>query len=66
MKFHDGRAFAVFGVVFGAGLGFGPIVGGAIVAVSSRQWVFLVHAPLAAPAFGARRHAPLAACGHST
>jgi EmrB/QacA subfamily drug resistance transporter len=42
------RAFAIFGVVFGAGLGFGPIVGGAIVAVSSWQWVFLVHAPLAA------------------
>lgn len=43
-----GRAFAAFGVVFGAGLGFGPIVGGAIVAASSWQWVFLVHAPLAA------------------
>ncbi|SEJ16801.1 MULTISPECIES: MFS transporter [unclassified Variovorax] len=41
------RAFAVWGVVFGMGLGFGPIVGGAIVALSNWQWVFLVHAPLA-------------------
>ncbi|NVM88312.1 EmrB/QacA subfamily drug resistance transporter [Variovorax sp. SG517] len=41
------RAFATWGVVFGMGLGFGPIIGGAIVALSSWQWVFLVHAPLA-------------------
>ena len=30
--------------------GFGPIVGGAIVALASWPWVFLVHAPLAAVA----------------
>jgi EmrB/QacA subfamily drug resistance transporter len=40
------RAFAVWGVVFGIGLGFGPIIGGAIVAVSNWRWVFLVHVPL--------------------
>lgn len=49
-QFRDGRersrAFAVFGIVFGAGLGFGPIIGGAIVAVSSWPWVFLAHVPL--------------------
>ncbi|UVH55880.1 MFS transporter [Variovorax paradoxus] len=44
------RAFAIWGVVFGMGLGFGPIIGGAIVALSSWQWVFLVHVPLAAVA----------------
>ena len=41
------RAFAVWGVVAGIGLGFGPVVGGAIVALASWPWVFLVHAPLA-------------------
>ena len=40
------KAFAVWGIVFGVGLGFGPIIGGMIVALSSWQWVFLVHAPL--------------------
>lgn len=40
------RAFAVWGVVFGIGLGFGPIIGGAIVALSNWRWVFLVHVPL--------------------
>jgi len=51
-QFREGRersrAFAVFGIVFGFGLGFGPIIGGGIVALSSWPWVFLVHAPLAA------------------
>lgn len=46
------RAFAIWGVVFGMGLGFGPIVGGAIAALSNWQWVFLVHVPLAALALG--------------
>ncbi|WP_354447984.1 MFS transporter [Ottowia thiooxydans] len=41
------RAFAVWGVVAGIGLGFGPVIGGAIVALSSWHWVFVVHAPLA-------------------
>ncbi len=42
-----GRAFAIWGVVSGIGLGFGPVIGGAIVAVASWHWVFLVQAPLA-------------------
>jgi len=50
-QFQEGKerskAFAIWGVVFGMGLGFGPIVGGAIVALSSWHWVFLVHVPLA-------------------
>lgn len=49
-QFPAGRerafAFSVWGVVFGVGLGFGPIIGGAIVAVSNWRWVFLVHVPL--------------------
>jgi len=48
--FRDGpgrsRAFGWWGIVFGVGLGFGPIIGGMIVAVSSWQWVFLVHVVL--------------------
>lgn len=42
-----GRAFAIWGIVFGSGLGFGPVIGGAIVALSSWQWIFLIHVPLA-------------------
>lgn len=42
-----GKAFSAWGIVFGIGLGFGPIIGAAIVALSSWQWVFLVHAPIA-------------------
>lgn len=41
------RAFAIWGVVAGIGLGFGPVIGGAIVALASWHWVFAVHAPLA-------------------
>ncbi|WP_404939274.1 MFS transporter [Pseudomonas sp. JDS08PS003] len=41
------RAFAAWGVVFGIGLGFGPIIGGAILSLSSWPWIFLVHGPLA-------------------
>ncbi|MDM0036074.1 MFS transporter [Variovorax sp. J22P271] len=41
------RAFAIWGVVAGVGLGFGPVIGSAIVALASWQWVFLVQAPLA-------------------
>ena len=40
------KAFAVWGIVFGIGLGFGPIIGGAIVSLANWQWVFLVHVPL--------------------
>lgn len=42
-----GRAFGSWGIVFGLGLGFGPIIGAAIVAISSWEWVFLVHVPIA-------------------
>lgn len=42
-----GKAFSAWGIVFGIGLGFGPIIGAGIVAVSSWEWVFLVHAPIA-------------------
>jgi hypothetical protein len=49
-QFREGeeraRAFSTWGVIFGIGLGFGPIIGGAIVAVSSWQWVFLLHVPI--------------------
>lgn len=50
-QFQDGaargRAFAIWGVVAGIGLGFGPLIGGGIAALSAWRWVFLVHAPLA-------------------
>jgi EmrB/QacA subfamily drug resistance transporter len=46
-EFQGGReraiAFGWWGVVFGIGLGFGPIIGGGIVALASWEWVFLVH-----------------------
>lgn len=42
-----GRAFGWWGVVFGLGLGFGPLIGGLIVAWVSWDWVFLVHGLLA-------------------
>lgn len=42
-----GRAFATWGVVSGIGLGFGPLVGSAIIALSGWEWIFLVHLPLA-------------------
>ncbi len=49
-QFREGRerarAFAIWGVISGFGLGFGPIIGGAIVAVAGWPWVFLVHVPL--------------------
>jgi MFS family permease len=38
-----GKAFGRWGIIFGIGLGFGPIIGGAIVSLSSWQWVFCVH-----------------------
>ncbi|MGO4712995.1 MFS transporter [Bradyrhizobium sp. 2TAF24] len=42
-----GRAFGLWGIVFGIGLGFGPIIGGLIVALSGWPWVFLIHAVVA-------------------
>lgn len=46
-QFRDGpergTAFGWWGIVFGFGLGFGPLVGGVIAAAVSWEWVFLVH-----------------------
>ena len=50
-QFREGaersRAFVAWGVISGIGLGFGPIVGGLIVALSNWQWVFLIQVPIA-------------------
>ena len=50
-QFREGqersRAFGVWGIIFGIGLGFGPIIGGVIVYLSSWQWVFWVHVLIA-------------------
>ncbi|AZE87773.1 MFS transporter [Pseudomonas orientalis] len=40
------RAFAIWGVIAGVGLGFGPMVGAMILAVADWRWVFLAHVPL--------------------
>ncbi len=40
------RAFAIWGVIAGVGLGFGPMIGAVILAVADWRWVFLVHVPL--------------------
>jgi EmrB/QacA subfamily drug resistance transporter len=49
-QFREGhersKAFGLWGIIFGAGLGFGPVVGGLIVAIANWRWVFLVHVPL--------------------
>lgn len=49
-QFQEGRqravAFGWWGIIFGIGLGFGPIIGGAIVAAASWEWVFLIHVAL--------------------
>lgn len=49
-QFQEGRerslAFAAWGIVFGVGLGFGPLIGGLILTFLSWKWVFLVHVPL--------------------
>ncbi len=54
-EFQDGRERAIawgwWGVIFGIGLGFGPIIGGGIVAASSWKWVFLIHVLIAVLAF---------------
>ncbi|WP_313443296.1 MFS transporter, partial [Novosphingobium sp.] len=42
-----GRAFGWWGIMSGIGLGFGPIIGGAIVVLWNWEWVFLVHVALA-------------------
>jgi len=45
------RAFSAWGVLLGIGLGFGPTIGGALVDRLGWEWVFLIHALLAAPTF---------------
>lgn len=51
-QFRDGaergKAFGWWGIIFGIGLGFGPIVGGAIITLASWEWVFLIHVVIAA------------------
>ncbi len=46
-----GRAFSMWGIVLGIGLGFGPVIGGAIVAAVGWRWVFWVHVVIAAVTF---------------
>lgn len=50
-QFPAGKArnlsFTAWGVVFGFGLGFGPMIGGLIVTLAGWRWVFLVHVIIA-------------------
>ncbi|MBB3228670.1 EmrB/QacA subfamily drug resistance transporter [Luteibacter sp. Sphag1AF] len=46
------RAFGMWGIIFGVGLGFGPLIGGLIVAVADWRWVFWIHVVVAMFAFG--------------
>lgn len=41
------KAFSVWGVMVGVGLGFGPIIGSAIMSELNWRWIFLIHVPLA-------------------
>lgn len=45
------KAFSWWGIIFGIGLGFGPIIGGAISVLASWEWVFLIHSVLAVATF---------------
>ncbi|PYF74750.1 MFS transporter [Pedobacter nutrimenti] len=51
-QFQEGKArskaFGIWGIILGLGLGFGPIIGSGIVGLLSWKWVFLIHAPIAA------------------
>lgn len=55
-QFREGaersRAFVAWGIISGVGLGFGPLVGGWVVALSSWQWVFLLQVPIAILSLG--------------
>lgn len=46
-QFQDGRerarAFGIWGIGLGSGLGFGPIIGGGLTASAGWRWVFLIH-----------------------
>lgn len=50
-QFQEGpsrsRAFAAWGIIFGVGLGFGPMIGSAIAVLLDWTWVFLIQGPLA-------------------
>jgi EmrB/QacA subfamily drug resistance transporter len=46
------RAFSMWGIIFGIGLGFGPLIGGLIVAVSNWRWVFWAHVFIALVTLG--------------
>lgn len=50
-QFREGAerslAFVAWGVISGVGLGFGPLIGGLVVALLSWQWVFLIQVPIA-------------------
>lgn len=50
-QFPAGKArnlsFTAWGVVFGFGLGLGPIIGGILVTLAGWRWVFLVHVVIA-------------------
>lgn len=50
-QFQEGKerskAFGAWGIILGIGLGFGPIIGGSILALLSWKWVFLIHVPIA-------------------
>ena len=50
-QFQEGkersRAFGIWGIILGLGLGFGPIIGSGIVGLLSWEWVFLIHTPIA-------------------
>jgi EmrB/QacA subfamily drug resistance transporter len=50
-----GMAFARWGIVFGIGLGFGPLIGGLIATVANWQSVFLIHVGLALVTLGLAR-----------
>ncbi len=47
-----GRAFTIWGMVGGSGLGFGPLIGSWISSIAGWPWVFLIHVPLSIVALG--------------
>jgi EmrB/QacA subfamily drug resistance transporter len=40
------RAFSIWGVIVGIGLGFGPVIGSAIMTGLNWRWIFLIHVPI--------------------
>lgn len=46
------RAFGWWGIIFGFGLGFGPLIGGGIAELLGWTWVFLIHVVLAIVTLG--------------